>query len=399
LNPQVPQLSGPPFGIGELLRKLMRQHSTRNLIAAGIRLHISCCQENNLLYSGETVRLLRELPEHALPQYAEGKVAGVPPYQEGELRTVEVRFYKGATPLTVSVPFDDVELVIEQSLLFRTAVFWGLDEPPAKLIEGAINSMLDSGFLMRDGLNLVRLHYDRDERWWKWGEKMMDPTGALAVTSAPAWDGCMIAFSGRQRFHLEFRLRGRREAVILLHEREAAYTEQSVATESAMSLARVLMNLSAAAGARYCAFPVADPWIWDEDWRSLLVSPLYPDFFMLPENGLPEEGRDSFRMIRLTENRAVWTTLPIKGSPTETAFHRSDAELNLDRLRQLKALGEKYYDQMYESGRGATGCYSSAKDAYYSAIGLATELGMKEEAEALSKRLDHIKAVFRSQFT
>jgi hypothetical protein len=252
---------------------------------------------------------------------------------------------------------------------------------------------------MRDGLNLVRLHYDRDERWWKWGEKIMDPTGAMAVTSAPAWDGCVAAFSGRQRFHLEFRLRGRREAVILLHEREAAYTEQSVATEPAMSLARVLMNLSAAACARYCAFPVADPWILDEDWRSLLVPPLYPDFFMLPENELPEEGRDSFRMIRLIENRVMWTTLPIKASPTETAFHRNDAELNHDRLRQLKALGEKYYDQMYESRRGATGCYSNAKDAYYSAIALATELGMKEEAETLSKRLDHIKAVFRSQFT
>jgi hypothetical protein len=54
---------------------------------------------------------------------------------------------------------------------------------------------------------------------------------------------------------------------------------------------------------------------------------------------------------------------------------------------------------MYESGRGANGCYSSAKDAFYDAIGLANELGLKEEAEALSKRLEHIKAVFRSQFT
>jgi hypothetical protein len=387
------------LGILELLGKLTRQHSIRNLIAAGIRLHVICCQEKNLLYSGETVRLLHELPEHALRQYSQGTVAGVAPYQEGEPRTVAVRFWKGATPLTVSVPFDNVELVIEQSLLFRTAVFWGLDEPPARLIEGAISCVLDSGFLMRDGLNLVRLHYDRDERWWKWGEKIMDPTGALAVTSAPAWDGCVIAFSGPQRFHLEFRLRGRREAVILLHERESAYTEQSVATESAMSLARVLMNLSDAAGARYCAFPVADPWIWDEDWRSLLVPPLYPDFFMLPENGLPEEGRDLFRMIPLTEHRAMWTTLPIKASPTETAFHRSDAELDRDRLRQLKALGEKYYDQMYESRRGATGCYSNAKDAFISAIGLANELGLKDEAEALSNRLDHIKAVFRSQFT
>jgi len=267
------------------------------------------------------------------------------------------------------------------------------------MLEAAINSLLDSGFLMRDGLNVVRLHYDRDERWWKWGEKVMDPTGALVVTTASAWDGCVAAFSGRQRFHLEFRLRGRREAAILLHEREAVYTEQSVATEPAMSLVRVLMNLSAAAGARYCAFPVADPWIVDEDWRSLLVPPLYPNFFMLPETEIPHGVSDPFRVIRLTENRVLWTTLPVKASPTEAAYHRSDEELNRDRLRQLKALGEKYYDQMYESRRGATGCYSNAKDAYYSAIALANELGMKGEAAALSNRLDHIKAVFRSQFT
>jgi len=48
---------------------------------------------------------------------------------------------------------------------------------------------------------------------------------------------------------------------------------------------------------------------------------------------------------------------------------------------------------MYESGRGANGCYSNAKDAFYDAIGLANELGLKDEAEALSKRLEHIKAV------
>ena len=83
----------------------------------------------------------------------------------------------------------------------------------------------------------------------------------------------------------------------------------------------------------------------------------------------------------------------------EVGFHRTDDELNRNRLRKLNALGEKYYDQMYESGRGANGCYSSAKDAFYDAIGLANELGLKEEAEALSKRLEHIKAVFRSQFT
>jgi hypothetical protein len=265
-------------------------------------------------------------------------------------------------------------------------------------VELAINSLLDSGFLMRNGLNVARLSYEREDRWWKWGEKMNDPTGALAATSASAWDGCVVAFSGRQGFHLEFRLRGRRDPVIFLHERNAAYSEQIMATESAMSVARVLMNLSSAVGASYCAFPVADPWLQDEDWQSLMRPPLYPDFFMLPEKGLPE-GLPNFRRIQLTENRAVWTSLPMKGSPLEVGFHRTSDELNRGRLRQLTALGEKYYDQMYESGQGARHCYSNAKDAFYDAIGLANELGMKEEAEALSKRLDHIKAVFRSQFT
>jgi hypothetical protein len=376
----------------------MRQHSTRNLIAEGIVFHVTCCQRTNLLYPGDTVRLLRELPESALPQYTEGRVTAVPPPIEGQPREVEVRFYRNGEAVILSLLFDDVELVIEQSLLFRTAVFWAVQEPRDKLIELAINSLLDSGFLMRDGPNVARLHYDRDDRWWKWGEKMTDPTGALVVTSASAWDGCVVALSGRQRFHLEFRLRGRGDPVIFLHERDAAYAEQAVATESAMSLARVLMNLSSVVGARYCAFPVADPWLQDEDWQSLMRPPLYPDFFMLPEKQMPE-GLPGFRRIQLTENRAVWTALPMKGSPLEVGFHPTDEELNRSRLRQLTALGEKFYDQMYESRHGANGCYSSAKDAFYDAIGLAKELGMKEESETLSKRLEHIKAVFRSQFT
>jgi hypothetical protein len=338
------------------------------------------------------------MPDNSLPQFTEGTVAGAQPSTEGEQRIVDVRFYRNGTASTVALPFDEVELVIEQSLLFRTAVFWALDGPADKLVEAAINSVLDSGFLMRDGLNVARLHYDRGDRWWKWGEKMMDPTGAQAVTSAPTWDGCVVAFSGRQRFHLEFRLRGRGDAVIFLHEREAAYAEQVKSTESAMSLARVLMNLCAAANARYCAFPVADPWLQDDDWKSLLRPPFYPDFFILPETGMPE-GLPDFRAIQLTENRAVWTTLPMKGSPLEIAFHRSEAELKHNRLRQLKALGEKYYDRMYESSRGANHCYSNAKDAFSDAISLAAELEMKEEAEALSKRLEHIKAVFRNQFS
>ena len=73
----------------------------------------------------------------------------------------------------------------------------------------------------------------------------------------------------------------------------------------------------------------------------------------------------------------------------------------LAQLESLKAMGEKEYDDMYEahSSSGATACYSGAKEAFYDAIGLARRLGLDDEAETLYKRLEHIKAVFRSQFT
>lgn len=352
-----------------------------------------------MFYPGETVRLLRELPESALPQYSEGTVAGIQTGMATEPRMVEVQFYRSAGPLTVSLPFEHVEPVIERSMLDRTAVFWTLEGNPDKLAEAAINAMLDRGFLMRDGLNVSRLHYIREDRWWKWGEKMTDPTGAKVVTSAPAWDGCVVAFSGPQRFHLEFRLQGRGGAVLLLHERETAYSEQARTTEPAMSLLRLLMNLSAAARASYCAFPVADPWLMDENWKSLMQAPLYPDLFLLPQDGVAAAPPEDFRVIRLTEGRVLWTALPVKAAPSDSPIERDERELRLNRLRQTRALGEKYYDQLYETSRGASGLHSNAKDAFYDAIGLANELGMKEEAEALSKRLDHIKAVFRSQFS
>jgi len=153
-----------------------------------------------------------------------------------------------------------------------------------------------------------------------------------------------------------------------------------------------------AAGARYCAFPAALPWLSDEDWRSLMRPPLYPDFLVMPEKELPQSISTPFRLIRLTGQRAILTVLPVKSSPTEVGYDRHEHELKMDYLRKCKALGEKYYDQMYETSFGATGLYSDAKDAFRDAIMTARELGLKAEVEELEKRLDHIKAVFRSQF-
>jgi hypothetical protein len=76
-------------------------------------------------------------------------------------------------------------------------------------------------------------------------------------------------------------------------------------------------------------------------------------------------------------------------------------EAQLKQLEALKAEGEKNYDDLYEtrSDYDATVCYSGAKEAFHDAISLARQLGLAEEAEALRKRLEHIKGVFRSQFS
>ncbi len=81
--------------------------------------------------------------------------------------------------------------------------------------------------------------------------------------------------------------------------------------------------------------------------------------------------------------------------------HEEDREEMLARLERMKAMGEKEYDDMYEthSPSEATSCYSGAKECFYDAINLARRLGLDDEAETLYKRLEHIKAVFRSQFT
>ena len=79
-----------------------------------------------------------------------------------------------------------------------------------------------------------------------------------------------------------------------------------------------------------------------------------------------------------------------------------ERESRLGRLRELKAGGEQAYDDMYEKAHSPSDAamyYSDAKEFFYSAIEVARELGLAEEVEALEKRLAHIKAVFRSQFT
>jgi len=70
------------------------------------------------------------------------------------------------------------------------------------------------------------------------------------------------------------------------------------------------------------------------------------------------------------------------------------------RLGALEAAAEAAYGRMYDavSSTSAAGHYSDAKEYLSDAIALALELGLAADAERLAARLNHIKAVFRSQF-
>lgn len=78
----------------------------------------------------------------------------------------------------------------------------------------------------------------------------------------------------------------------------------------------------------------------------------------------------------------------------------AERKQQLERIEFLRQTAEKAYDEMYEvhSLRDANNRYRDAKEYYYDAIGLARQLGLNEEAEKMSDRLLHIKAVYRSQF-
>jgi hypothetical protein len=132
---------------------------------------------------------------------------------------------------------------------------------------------------------------------------------------------------------------------------------------------------------------------------SLLIEPLFPDFLLLPPGRQLNSSDDSFRNIQLTDGSTIVTTMPMKSSPHETPAIRSERDLNISQLRKLKALGEKYYDQMYDARTGLSGLYADIKDVFRDAVALASELGMAEESRRLGERLEHIKAVFRSQFS
>jgi hypothetical protein len=73
--------------------------------------------------------------------------------------------------------------------------------------------------------------------------------------------------------------------------------------------------------------------------------------------------------------------------------------------KEFEALGEKAYAQMYEiftehgTYTNPAACWSDCKDWFAAAIGSAERTGLGAEASRLRTRLDHIRKVYRSQFS
>jgi hypothetical protein len=72
-----------------------------------------------------------------------------------------------------------------------------------------------------------------------------------------------------------------------------------------------------------------------------------------------------------------------------------------ERMVFFERQAEDALSRMYDahSPSDATARYSDAKEALYSAIGIARQLADEESMQRLEARLAHIKAVFRSQFS
>jgi hypothetical protein len=65
---------------------------------------------------------------------------------------------------------------------------------------------------------------------------------------------------------------------------------------------------------------------------------------------------------------------------------------------KFEALAEAAYDAMYDARRPAT-CYSDFKDFFANAAAAAERAGLPQEAKRLRARLEHCRAVYRSQFS
>ncbi|HEY2824901.1 MAG TPA: hypothetical protein VGI83_05080 [Gemmatimonadales bacterium] len=86
--------------------------------------------------------------------------------------------------------------------------------------------------------------------------------------------------------------------------------------------------------------------------------------------------------------------------PTPEERERAERENPDEHIAYHEAMGERYYSLMYDasSSTRASGYYSDAKAEFAEATRIATQAGRTDARQRLAARIEHIKAVFRSQF-
>lgn len=107
-------------------------------------------------------------------------------------------------------------------------------------------------------------------------------------------------------------------------------------------------------------------------------------------------GRTAVTLAATNQQLAVAKLLLDRGAIVDApALARFD-----EWLCWLYAQSEQAYEKMCDATNSttATGNYSSAKEFLHDAISLARRLKRQEAEARLKTRLDHIKAIFRSQF-
>ena len=94
---------------------------------------------------------------------------------------------------------------------------------------------------------------------------------------------------------------------------------------------------------------------------------------------------------------AVWLVVSAVLGRAQEKRAQANAEA-VANIARLEAAAEKTYDEMYET-RHPAGLYSEMKDCFAEAIGIAERAGLDADAKRLTARLEHCRAVYRSQFS
>jgi hypothetical protein len=151
-------------------------------------------------------------------------------------------------------------------------------------------------------------------------------------------------------------------------------------------------------------------WTYCKNWHTRSSTPQGPIYASMYDEGYrrvpwfgrvaPETGVHAACLVCGAESKDGITLTIAEGSFGFCGREHYVAWRETTRIAQMRkfaAAGEQAYSEMYDAYSPA-GFYSDAKDYFRSAMSVASELELADEEKELRARLEHIQAVFRSQF-